>query len=239
MDEIKKEKILITVKTYPTLSAKYGETVCTAGLREDGTWVRIYPVPFRRLDEKQRYKKFNWIECVLQRNSKKDFRPESYRPVDPDNECQFEPTGFVDTKNNWRQRRNLVLRKAVVYTNMEELIKDAKNENKLTSLAVFKPKQLLGFETEKTDPEWSEEKLKKMREYNGGQLDLFSDEEWRKVFKLVKKSSIQIFLSIQRLSEPRETPGNYRLGNRSSLLESHQIQQHRNNSQKNKTKILH
>ena len=78
-----------------------------------------------------------------------------------------------------------------------------------------------------------------MREYNGGQLDLFSDEEWRKVFKLVKKSSIQIFLSIQRLSEPRETPGNYRLGNRSSLLESHQIQQHRNNSQKNKTKILH
>ena len=170
---------------------------------------------------------------------KKDFRPESYRPVDPDNECQFEPTGFVDTKNNWRQRRNLVLRKAVVYTNMEEPIKDAKNENKLTSLAVFKPKQLLGFETEKTDSEWSEEKLKKMREYNGGQLDLFSDEEWRKVFKLVKKSSIQIFLSIQRLSEPRETPGNYRLGNRSSLLESHQIQQHRNNSQKNKTKILH
>jgi len=124
---------------------------------------------------------------------KKDFRPESYRPVDPDNECQFEPTGFVDTKNNWRQRRNLVLRKAVVYTNMEEPIKDAKNENKLTSLAVFKPKQLLGFETEKTDSEWSEEKLKKMREYNGGQLDLFSDEEWRKVFKLVKKVPFKFF----------------------------------------------
>ena len=27
------ERILITVKTYPTLSAKYGELVCTAGLR--------------------------------------------------------------------------------------------------------------------------------------------------------------------------------------------------------------
>lgn len=43
------ERVLITVKTYPTLSKKYGETVCTAGLREDGSWVRIYPVPFRQL----------------------------------------------------------------------------------------------------------------------------------------------------------------------------------------------
>ena len=41
-------KVLITVKTYPTISAKYDELVCTAGFREDGTWVRIYPVPFRK-----------------------------------------------------------------------------------------------------------------------------------------------------------------------------------------------
>jgi hypothetical protein len=31
-------KILITVKTYPTLSEKYDELVCTAGFKEDGTW---------------------------------------------------------------------------------------------------------------------------------------------------------------------------------------------------------
>jgi hypothetical protein len=36
-----RERILITVKTYPTLSRKYGETVCTAGLRPDGSWVRF------------------------------------------------------------------------------------------------------------------------------------------------------------------------------------------------------
>ncbi|CAN5301166.1 hypothetical protein BH23BAC3_BH23BAC3_18800 [soil metagenome] len=29
--EKKREKILITVKTYPTLSGKYDELVCTAG----------------------------------------------------------------------------------------------------------------------------------------------------------------------------------------------------------------
>jgi hypothetical protein len=34
-------KVLITVKTYPTISVKYDELVCTAGFREDGSWVRI------------------------------------------------------------------------------------------------------------------------------------------------------------------------------------------------------
>ena len=46
MTATEKHRILVTVKTYPTLSRKYGETVCTAGVREDGTWVRIYPVDF-------------------------------------------------------------------------------------------------------------------------------------------------------------------------------------------------
>ena len=47
------DRILVTVKTYPELSKTYGETVCTAGLREDGTWVRLYPVPFRRLEGRE------------------------------------------------------------------------------------------------------------------------------------------------------------------------------------------
>ena len=47
---MEREKVLITVKTYPTLSRKHGELVCTAGVREDGSWVRLYPIPFRLLD---------------------------------------------------------------------------------------------------------------------------------------------------------------------------------------------
>ncbi len=60
-----KERILITVKTYPTLSRKYGETVCTAGVREDGSWIRLYPVPFRRLQETEQYSKYDWIESAI------------------------------------------------------------------------------------------------------------------------------------------------------------------------------
>jgi len=35
-------KILISVKTYPTLSEKYDELVCTAGFKEDGSKTHIY-----------------------------------------------------------------------------------------------------------------------------------------------------------------------------------------------------
>ncbi len=50
-----REKILITVKTYPTLSKKYAELVCTAGVNEAGDWRRIYPIPFRQLNNDQKY----------------------------------------------------------------------------------------------------------------------------------------------------------------------------------------
>jgi hypothetical protein len=36
-----KEKVLITVKTYPTYSKSYDELVCTAGFKEDGSFIRM------------------------------------------------------------------------------------------------------------------------------------------------------------------------------------------------------
>ena len=75
------KKVLVTVKTYPTLSSTYGELVCTAGITEDGSWIRIYPIPFRRLKEYYRFEKYTWIELPLEKN-KQDPRPESFRPRD-------------------------------------------------------------------------------------------------------------------------------------------------------------
>ena len=77
------EKILITVKTYPTLSKKYAELVCTAGVNEAGEWRRIYPVRFRQLNTASKYKKFQWIEAELEK-SNSDNRPETYRIKNPD-----------------------------------------------------------------------------------------------------------------------------------------------------------
>ena len=80
-------KVLISVKTYPTLSERYDELVCTAGFREDGSWIRIYPIPFRKLKVDSKYQKWQWVEIDITKNTK-DFRKESYRPTSIDNEIR-------------------------------------------------------------------------------------------------------------------------------------------------------
>jgi hypothetical protein len=74
-----RKRVYILVKTYPTISRKYAELVCTAGILEDGSWIRLYPIPFRLLEDDQKFPKYTWIEVDVERNTK-DFRPESYRP---------------------------------------------------------------------------------------------------------------------------------------------------------------
>jgi hypothetical protein len=175
-----RERILITVKTYPTLSRKYGETVCTAGLREDGSWVRLYPVPFRRLDEEEQYKKFDWLECDVVR-SKKDPRPETYHPADVH---QLDPVGHMNTHENWRSRRHLVLGKAKVYTRLQEIIDGAKAN--VMSLAVFKPTRITDFIWEEEDREWDLDKLTEMRN-RSNQGEIFAEETWRQTFDVIRK----------------------------------------------------
>ncbi|MGY0201335.1 hypothetical protein [Leptothrix sp. BB-3] len=45
------QRILILCKTYPSPSARYVETSCVAGMSEDGRLIRLFPVPFRLVDE--------------------------------------------------------------------------------------------------------------------------------------------------------------------------------------------
>jgi len=83
--------------------------VCTAGFKEDGSWVRIYPVPFRKLNYADQYKKWQWIEMDIVRNTK-DFRKESYRPADLDKEIIIGES--IPTTNNWMFRKTHYLSKS-------------------------------------------------------------------------------------------------------------------------------
>lgn len=176
-----KTKVLIAVKTYPTLSEKYDELVCTAGFLEDGSWIRIYPIPYRKLDFHQRYKKWQWIELDLVKNNK-DFRPESYRPVDIDQDINI--IEALGTKDQWSKRRDVVLKN--VHYNMRELITEAKDSKIGTSLAVFRPKDILDFVWEPCEREWDKKKLDVVIA-NQSQGSLFDIEETKKIFQVVKK----------------------------------------------------
>lgn len=172
-------KVLITVKTYPTLSSKYDELVCTAGFREDGTWIRIYPVPFRKKSYNEQYKKYDWIELDLVKN-KSDFRPESYRPYSHDSEIKI--VGHIDASNNWQERKQICLGK--IYYNLSELITEAKDKNTRTSLAVFKPTEIFDFEIKKVAREWDKDKFAKL-DAERLQMNLFKQPE--NPFEVVQK----------------------------------------------------
>ncbi len=180
---MKRERILITVKTYPTPSNTYLETVCTAGLREDGSWVRIYPMPYRKLAEWQKYEKYQWVELDLERNTS-DFRPESHKPRNFHNAVLGEVIGTGKDKT-WEERRKFVLKN--VHYSITSLIEDARNKSKYTSLAVYKPKKIIDFKIKKYSKSEMEEYSKTARALGdkSKQLDVFSGEA--QPFELVEK----------------------------------------------------
>jgi hypothetical protein len=153
---MQREKILIAVKTYPVISESYTEVACTAGFREDGSWIRLYPIPFRLLDQDKRYDKYQWVEVDIERNPK-DKRPESFRVTNVD---AITLLNSVDTgkSRDWAERRNLILKQNRVYTNKAEIIRLA-HANEL-SLLVFKARKILDFIIEDANPDWPQNRLK-------------------------------------------------------------------------------
>jgi hypothetical protein len=99
-------------------------------------------------------------------------------------ENELNRVGHIDTSDEWRERRRIVLKTARVYDRLDELIAGAK-EN-VVSLAVFKPAKVTDFVWEEEAREWDLEKVREMREMTK-QLDLFADNAWRRTFQLIPK----------------------------------------------------
>jgi hypothetical protein len=173
---MRRERVLITVKTYPSLSASYIELVCTAGLREDGSWVRIYPVPFRLMGEDQQFAKWTWVELPLERRTK-DKRPESYSPADR-NDITIGST--IGTADNWRERRDWIFKRTRVWKDLAALIAAGKRDE--VSLATFRPSEMLGFEFEAAEPDLDAEKLAQI-ELRLRQMDMLEPDTIRENFK--------------------------------------------------------
>lgn len=180
-----RERIYIVVKTYPTISKEYSELVCTAGIREDGSWVRLYPVPFRKLSEYKKYRKYSWISANITRN-RRDFRPETFRP-DIDSIIIDETKAADSAKPNWEERKRIIFKNTKVYTNLKEIITKSQTKGDCTSLAIFKPTTIVDFTTEETTPNWDEDKLESLKKLSI-QLPLFQTiEQTKNEFKVVAK----------------------------------------------------
>lgn len=142
------EKMLITVKTYPTLSKRYKETVCTAGITEDGDWRRLYPIRFRYLDEEKKYKLYDHIEITVDETSS-DGRPESRRP-------QTETIRVIQQVKSWSNRVEWV--KPSIMQSMDELISAQR------TIGAVKVEKVEEFYWKSVAPDWSESQKELLRQ---------------------------------------------------------------------------
>ena len=144
-------RVLITVMTYPHPSTKYRELVCTAGITEEGEWVRLYPIDYRYCPRHQQFRKYQWIKLDLEpRGRGNDRRKESRKPNRDSIEILGPP---IDTKNAWAKRRSII--DNMPHHTVKQLISLYK-ENK-TSLGIVRPTEIVDLKIEKTDSQWKPE----------------------------------------------------------------------------------
>lgn len=171
---LKKIEVLIAVKAYPNPSKTHGEAACIAGISREGNWVRLYPIPFRDLEDHQQFRKYQWVEVEYDSARKKsDPRPETIRPISNSIKVISEP---LSSDHNWSAR------KVVVFPLLRRSMCDIQlaQATDSTSLGVFRPQEVCEVEAEAEEtPDWTDGQLAKL-----AQRDLLLTREKRPLEKI-------------------------------------------------------
>ncbi len=162
--------VLILVKTYPEYSAKYTETVCTAGiLAENKQLIRLYPIRYRYLEGSDKFSKYQWINVKLSK-AESDSRPESYNIY----ENSLKIGEIIEPRKDWSERAKWVLNEKNIHNSVEELYETQKSTG--VSLGLVKLKELSKFRIVSKPKSDIEQALKK-KEAIMNQLDMFEDKK--------------------------------------------------------------
>lgn len=173
------ERILILAKTYPSPSAQHVETSCVAGISRCGLMRRLYPVPFRMIESGQQFKKWQWIDVRVEK-ARQDHRPESHKVYIDTITCGE----VIDTRKEWSARWEW-LEKIPAFDSVDAI--NASRLNDGLSIALLRPKRLLGLEiTKARNQEWTEDEKKKLMRHQM-QGALFSEAEATRQVKELRK----------------------------------------------------
>ncbi len=162
-----KENILILAKTYPSPSAKYQETSCVAGITENGEMRRLYPVPFRRLEDKDQFSKWQWVKIEIEPNPQ-DKRKES-RKIRFDNI----KTGPTLAPKNFEKRMLWIEQIPKIEYFLPTLTTPDISPD--ITLALFTPQSGVRLKISKSSDKWTKEELEKLEQFNGEDI-LFKEE---------------------------------------------------------------
>lgn len=153
----RKQTVLITVRTYPVPTRSSVEVSCTAGITDDGKWIRLFPIPYRWLSPDKRFRKYQYIEANVTK-AESDTRPESYK-IDIDSiKILSKP---MPTDNKWEARKAKV---APLKSCSLCALQSERDRNKEPTLGFFKP-TIARLKIEPISGEWSKEELGWLRQY--------------------------------------------------------------------------
>ena len=121
-------RVRILVKAFPQPSKAHEETVCCAGITEDGKQLlRLFPIRFRRLPKEHQFGRFDLVEMTATKAS--DPRPESYR-VDEASIKLIEPDKLSDAAK-------VKLWQPFIAPSLTQLHEDNRSTNR--SLGIIRP----------------------------------------------------------------------------------------------------
>lgn len=139
--------MLIIAKTCPCKSKKYGELVCTVGITTNNEMVRLYPIPFRKLDKSSKYSKYQFIYINITKDLS-DPRKESFKIQSP-----IKLLEKIDTSHNWLNRKKIILSNREIFNEKNKLLEQSHDIHNGISLAIFKPCKINSFIIKKTNNE--------------------------------------------------------------------------------------
>lgn len=140
-------RVLVTARTYPTPAKKGIEVSCTGGITVEGRWVRLFPVPYRFLDDDKRFRKYQWIDVQVTKAN--DYRPESHRLDQDSIRIVSNP---LPTENYWQARKEII---TPLQSPSLCAIQAERNRNAFPTLGFFKPKEITKLVIEPDRGQWT------------------------------------------------------------------------------------
>lgn len=153
MPQYQKETLLILTKTYPAPSQKSRETSCIAAVNNKGEMRRLFPIPFRLLNDANQFARWEWVNVGVLKATK-DQRPESYK-VDVDTIVRGPKIG---TSQGWADRMHWIGQHIV--PDFESL--EARRQSTGETLGFIRPLNIRLEITPSETPDWTEEEKSKL-----------------------------------------------------------------------------
>jgi hypothetical protein len=148
-------------------------------MEEDGHLIRLFPVPFRLVDDDKQFKKWQWISARINKASN-DHRLESHKVFVDTIICDGDP---LSPRLGWQARRDQ-LNNIRIFSSFAAL--DAARASQGITLGLLRPSRILGLDIKPADkPDWTQEEKDKLVQHER-QSGLFDETDAKRIATLKK-----------------------------------------------------